>query len=139
MVSSSALNAADLSSMRGVGPETGGRFDTLDLAQYAPLDFLRKAELSNGRSAMLATAGWSFPTLWTFPDGLYRAETDGKSYKGEIGKEAAIEWTGNWAKLDDAQNEDMEIKELKNGRLAIFGMAGYFASVLVSGSVPALS
>ncbi|KAG7369254.1 chlorophyll A-B binding protein [Nitzschia inconspicua] len=171
-VSSSALNAADLSSMRGVGPETGGRvFDPLDLAQYAPLDFLRKAELSNGRSAMLATVGWSFPTFWTFPDGpvdttdpieaffkadpqwwaqfiifcatiegiKYRAEMDGKSYTGEIGKEAAIDWTGNWSKLDDAQKEDMAIKELKNGRLAMIGMAGYFASVLVPGSVPALS
>jgi hypothetical protein len=141
------------------------------LAQYAPLDFLRKAELANGRSAMLATVGWSFPTLWTFPDGpvdttdpieaffkadpqwwaqfiifcatiegfKYRAEMDGKSYAGEINKEAAIDWTGNWAKMDDAQKEDMAIKELKNGRLAMIGMAGYFASILVPGSVPALS
>jgi Chlorophyll A-B binding protein len=147
------------------------QFDPLDLSQYASFDFLRKAELSNGRSAMLATVGWSFPTLWTFPDGpvdttdpieafwkadpqwwaqfllvcgtiegyKYSAEMNGKSYTGEIGKEAAIDWTGNWSKMSDAQKEDMAIKELKNARLAMIGMAGYFASVLIPGSVPALS
>jgi hypothetical protein len=69
----------------------------------------------------------------------YRGEMDGKSYTGEITKEAVIDWSGNWAKLNAEQKEDMAVKELKNGRLAMIGMAGYFASVLVPGSVPALN
>ena len=41
------------------------QFDPLELSQWAPADFLRKAELANGRSAMLATVGWFFPKIWT--------------------------------------------------------------------------
>ncbi|KAL3938407.1 MAG: hypothetical protein SGARI_001754, partial [Bacillariaceae sp.] len=146
-------------------------FDPVGLAQWAPVDFLRKAELSNGRSAMLATVGWNFPKFWTFPDGpvdttdpveaffkadmqwwaqfvvfcaviegiKYRGEMEGKSFTGEIGKEAALDWSGNWAKMTDAQKEDMAVKELKNGRLAMIGMAGYISSVVLPGSVPALN
>lgn len=68
----------------------------------------------------------------------YRAEQEGKSYTGEIGKEAAIDWTMNWSKMDAAQQEDMAMKELKNGRLAMIGMAGFFASTFIPGSVPGI-
>jgi Chlorophyll A-B binding protein len=37
------------------------QFDPVGLAQWAPADFLRKAELANGRSAMLANVGWFWP------------------------------------------------------------------------------
>eukprot|EP00536_Pseudo-nitzschia_multiseries_P011760 jgi/Psemu1/244079/estExt_Genewise1.C_4150044 len=169
--SKTQLNAADLETLRGVGPETGGKiFDPLELSQWAPIDHLRKAELANGRSAMLATVGWSFPKFWTFEgpvdttdpveafwaadnqwwaqfvifcaviEGIkYRGEMEGKSFTGEIDKEACLDWTGNWAKMNDTQKEDMAMKELKNGRLAMIAMAGYFASVVIPGSVPALS
>lgn len=145
------------------------QFDPLELAQWAPIDHLRKAELANGRSAMLATVGWSFPKYWTFEgpvdttdpieafwksdnqwwaqfivfcaviEGIkYRGEIEGKSFTGEIDKEACIDWTGRWAKMSDAQKEDMAMKELKNARLAMIGIAGYFASVVMPGSVPLL-
>ncbi|VEU36136.1 unnamed protein product [Pseudo-nitzschia multistriata] len=168
--STTKLNAADLETLRGVGPETGGKiFDPLELSQWAPIDHLRKAELANGRSAMLATVGWVFPTFWTFEgpvtttdpveafwaadnqwwaqfivfcaviEGIkYRGEMEGKSFTGEIDKEACLDWTGNWAKMSDTQKEDMAMKELKNGRLAMIGIAGFIASVVVPGSVPAL-
>ena len=140
------------------------------MAQWAPLDHLRKAELANGRSAMLAAVGWSFPKLWTFEgpvsttdpieaffksdaqwwaqfivfcaviEGIkYRGELEGRSFTGEIDKEACVDWTGRWSQMDDAQKEDMAMKELKNGRLAMIGMAGYVASVVLPGSVPALN
>ncbi len=143
------------------------QFDPLELAQWAPIDHLRKAELANGRSAMLATVGWSFPKLWTFEgpvdttdpieafwksdpqwwaqfiifcaviEGIkYRGELEGKSFTGEIDKEACLDWTGRWAKMTDAQKEDMAMKELKNGRLAMIGIAGLFAGVVIPGSVP---
>lgn len=68
----------------------------------------------------------------------YRGEIEGKSFTGEIDKEACIDWTGRWAKMSDAQKEDMAMKELKNARLAMIGIAGYFASVVMPGSVPLL-
>mmetsp|Transcript_18057 Transcript_18057/g.37037 ORF Transcript_18057/g.37037 Transcript_18057/m.37037 type:complete len:194 (-) Transcript_18057:407-988(-) len=169
--SQTQLNAADLETLRGVGPETGGKvFDPLELSQWAPIDHLRKAELANGRSAMLATVGWSFPKIWTFEgpvettdpveafwaadnqwwaqfiifcaviEGIkYRGEMEGKSFTGEIDKEACLDWTNNWSKMSDTQKEDMAMKELKNARLAMIGIAGYAASVIIPGSVPALS
>jgi len=169
--SQTQLNAADLDTLRGVGPETGNKvFDPLELSQWAPIDHLRKAELANGRSAMLACVGWVFPSIWTLPgpvtttdpieafwqsdnqwwaqfiifcatlEGIkYSGEMEGKSFTGEVDKEACVDWTGNWAKMSDAQKEDMAMKELKNARLAMIGIAGYASSVFIPGSVPLLN
>ena len=146
------------------------QWDPLELAQWAPLDHLRKAELANGRSAMLAVVGWTFPQFWTLEgpvkttdpikaffeadtqwwaqfiifcatiEGIkYRGEMEGKSFTGEIDKEACIDWTGNWAKMTDTQKEDMAMKELKNARLAMIGIAGYFSATFIPGSVPLLN
>jgi hypothetical protein len=140
----------------------------MGFADMAPIDHLRKAELANGRSAMLATVGWFFPKIWTFPEGKItttdpfkafmeadkqwwaqfivfcaviegiklRGEMEGKSYTGEIDKEAALDWTNNWKKMNDKQKEDMAMKEIKNGRLAMIGIAGFVANYLIPGSVP---
>mmetsp|Transcript_6947 Transcript_6947/g.17019 ORF Transcript_6947/g.17019 Transcript_6947/m.17019 type:complete len:195 (-) Transcript_6947:353-937(-) len=169
--SQTQLNVADLETLRGVGPETGNEvFDPLELSQWAPIDHLRKAELANGRSAMLAVVGWVFPTFWTFEgpvtttdpikaffaadnqwwaqfivfcaviEGIkYRGEMEGKSFTGEIDKEACLDWTGNWAKMTDVQKEDMAMKELKNARLAMIGIAGYVSATFIPGSVPLLN
>jgi Chlorophyll A-B binding protein len=145
------------------------QFDPVGLAQWAPVEYLRKAELSNGRSAMLANVGWFWPTLvgrfesddvtttdpieaigqadlqWWAQFALfcgviesikYQAEQEGKSYTGE--GPAAIDWTGQWAKLNDKQKEDMRLKELKNGRLAMLGFASYVADYYIPGSVPGM-
>lgn len=145
------------------------QFDPLGLAEYAPADWLRKGELSNGRSAMLATVGWVWPKLvGTFDsddvtttdpidaifqadaqwwaqffllcgviEGVkYRAELDGKSYTGE--GPAAIDYANQWGKLDAKQKEDMRLKELKNGRLAMIGIASFVSNHFIPGSVPGL-
>ena len=65
-----------------------------------------------------------------------RGEMEGKSYTGEIGKEAALDWTGQWAKMNDAQKETMALKELKNGRLAMMGWAGFVANYFIPGACP---
>lgn len=139
----------------------------MGLAQWAPAEHLRKAELSNGRSAMLATVGWIWPSMvgtfnsddvtTTDPikaileadpqwwaqfvifcgviEGIkFRAEAEGKSYTGD--GPAAIDWSGNWGGLTAEQKEDMAMKELKNGRLAMIGIAGFLANYFIPGSVP---
>jgi hypothetical protein len=145
------------------------QFDPFDIAKFFPAEHLRKAELSNGRSAMLATVGWTWPALvgtfnsddvtttdpweavfqanpqwWAqfvlfcaVVEGIkYRAELEGKSYTGD--GPAAIDWANQWGKLDGKQKEDMRVKELKNGRLAMIGFASYVSAYVLPGSVPAL-
>ena len=67
----------------------------------------------------------------------YRAELEGKSYTGEVGKDAAIDWTNNWGKMDADSQETMAIKELKNGRLAMIAFSAVVTqSVLTQGPFP---
>lgn len=145
------------------------QFDPVGLAQWAPAEHLRKAELSHGRSAMLATVGWVWPKLvgtfnsedvtttdpmdaimqadpqwWaqfiifcgTIEAIKYRGEIEGKSYTGE--GPAAIDWANQWEKLDDKKKMDMRLKELKNGRLAMIGIAGFVSNYYIPGSVPGM-
>ena len=136
------------------------------MSDYGPVDHLRRAELANGRSAMLATVGWVFPSIIGKFDGpvdtvdpveailkcdpqwwaqfivlcglvegaKYRAELEGKSFLG-VG-EAAFDWTGQWSKMNDAEKEMMAMKELKNGRLAMIGIAGFVSNYFIPGSCP---
>jgi len=141
----------------------------LGLNKYVPAEWARRAELANGRSAMLANVGWFFPKLVgtfnsddvTTTDPVeaimqadpqwwaqfivlcgvgefwkYKEEQKGKSFTGE--GDAAVDWTGQWSTMDDKQKQDMRMKELKNGRLAMIGFASYVAATLIPGSVPAL-
>lgn len=66
----------------------------------------------------------------------YKQEQKGMSFIGE--GDAAVDWSGQWNTLDDKQKEDMRMKELKNGRLAMIGFASYVAAYFIPGSVPLL-
>ncbi|KAL7559395.1 hypothetical protein ACA910_008017 [Epithemia clementina (nom. ined.)] len=167
---STAVKAvADLEGMVGVGPETGNAiFDPVGLSNWAPADFLRKAELSNGRSAMLAVVGWEVPKVFMFdssdvgsPDpikaimdadpqwwaqflllcGMFEAV----KYRGELnGKSytgegpAVLDWTKTWDTLSEADKQTMRVKELKNGRLAMIAFASFVSNYFIPGSVPLL-
>lgn len=141
-------------------------FDPWGLSEYIPAEWAREAELANGRSAMLATVGYVFPAYFgTFDstdvtttdpieaifqadpqwwaqfillcgvaEGVkYRSKLEGKTYTG-IG-EPAIDYANGYPK-DEAKRKEMHLKELKNGRLAMIGIAGFLSNHFIPGSVP---
>eukprot|EP00979_Chaetoceros_neogracilis_P002557 scaffold435_cov275-Chaetoceros_neogracile.AAC.9 len=142
-------------------------FDPLNLSDWIPAERARAAELANGRSAMLATVGYVFPKYVGHFDGKvsvddpiaaigqadlqwwaqfvifcgtieaykYTQEQDGKSSTGG-GPEPAIDWSGMYPKSEESRRA-MELKELKNGRLAMLGIAGFVSAHFIPGSVPA--
>jgi len=63
----------------------------------------------------------------------YRAELEGKSSTG--GGEPAIDWSGNYP-ADEEGRKKIELQELKNGRLAMLGIAGFVSAHFIPGAVP---
>jgi len=159
--------AADLESMAGVSAESGNQvFDPLGLSDYVPTDWARRAELANGRSAMLATVGWVWPKVFgsfnsqdvtttdpidailqadpqwwaqfiiicgVFETYKYKRELDGKSFLG--GVDPAVDFLKLWPE-GPAEQEEMKLKELKNARLAMIGIAGFIANHFLPGACP---
>lgn len=156
----------DLEGMVGTSLETGNKvFDPLNLSDWAPVSHLRAAEIANGRSAMLATVGYVFPKYFGTFDGPVTAEDpiaaigqadvqwwaqfvifcgtieaykykkglEGKSSTG--GGEPAIDWMRMYP-TSETDRREMELKELKNGRLAMIGIAGFVSAHFIPGSVP---
>ena len=143
-------------------------FDPLNLAQWIPAKWARETELANGRSAMLATVGWFFPyTLGTFDSQdvtstdpmaaileadpqwwaqfvvlcgtfeayKYKKALEGKSYTGK--GEPVVDYLKGYPAEEDERRK-MEMKELKNGRLAMIGIASFLSAHFIPGSVPGL-
>lgn len=141
-------------------------WDPLDLSDYIPMKHAREAEIANGRSAMLATVGWLWPKFFgTFDsddvtttdpmeaimqadpqwwaqfiffcgiiEGIkYRGALQGKSYCGP--GEPVIDYMKGYPSDEKGRN-DMHMKELKNGRLAMIGIAGFLSAKFIPGSVP---
>ena len=138
----------------------------MNLSDYVPTDWARRAELSNGRSAMLATVGWVFPKVYgtftstdvtttdpidaimqadpqwwaqffilcgVFENWKYQQELNGKSFLG--GAEPAVDYLKFWP-VDPREQEAMKLKELKNARLAMIGIAGFTANHFLPGACP---
>jgi len=158
--------SAELEGMVGVDIETGNKiYDPLNLSDYVPPKWARAAELANGRSAMLATVGYVFPKWFGHFEGpvsvddpiaaigqadpqwwaqfivfcatiegyKYRQGLEGKSSTG--GGEPAIDWMKMYPK-DEEGRRKMELKELKNGRLAMLGIAGFVSAHYIPSALP---
>lgn len=144
------------------------QFDPLKLAQWIPAKWARETELANGRSAMLATVGWFFPYAFgafdsqdvtstdpmaaileadpqwwaqfillcgTFEAYKYKKALEGKSYTGK--GDPVLDYANGYPKSEEARRK-MELMELKNGRLAMLGIASFLSAHYIAGSVPAL-
>ena len=145
------------------------QWDPLELSDYVPPTWARQAELANGRSAMLATVGWFWPAQvgmfdsndvtttdpidailqadpqwWaqfiilcgTFEAYKYKQGLTGKSSTG--GGEPVVDYLKGYPK-DEEGRKAMELKELKNARLAMIGIASFVSAHFIPGSVPFLS
>ena len=142
------------------------QFDPLGLSDYVPVEWARRAELSNGRSAMLATVGWFFPKVFgTFDsqdvtttdpiDAILQADPqwwaqwilicgvfETWKYKKEMEGKSFLggdDPAVDYLKLwpaDQAARDDLKMKELKNARLAMIGFAGFMANHFIPGSCP---
>jgi hypothetical protein len=62
----------------------------------------------------------------------YARELEGKSSTG--GGEPAIDWSGNYPE-DEEGRKNIELKELKNGRLAMLGIAGFVSGHFLPGAI----
>jgi len=155
--------------MSGITFETGNKlFDPLGLTEYLPAKYAREAELSNGRSAMLATVGWFFPqVVGTFQgddvtttdpiDAILQADPQWwaqfivfcaviENLKFNKVKEGKSFTGGGEPAIDymglypadPAKRAELEEKELKNARLAMIGFASFLSAHFIPGSVPGL-
>jgi light-harvesting complex I chlorophyll a/b binding protein 1 len=159
---------AQLDGMIGTSIECGDQvWDPLELSQWRDAGEMRACELANGRAAMLGWVGWLWPQvfgLWkagpvTTTDpidavgqvptvvwcqiivfcGAIEANkhnfdkgegpmTSGKTFFDPFGLYPA----------DAAGQEKMQLRELKNARVAMIGIAGLFVNHFMSGAVPGL-
>ena len=173
----STVLGADLTSMPGIGKETGDKpWDPYGFATKASTDTLgwyRAAEIKHGRVAMLAFTGFVVQSMGggMIPFGAAgaRAPLSAKPFEalGQLGGAGLIQivLTIGFIELYSetikphytkggtpgylpiiapsglAGDVDLRAanKELKNGRLAMIGMMGFFAAAAIPGSVPFLA
>ena len=149
-------------------------FDPLRFSDFAPMDFLREAELKHGRMAMLAWLGfvavdcgfhiYPFPEAYegltsvTAHDALVEYGAMGQLFlwiglaeslntisliqmlyedSGREPGDFGLDPIGFLAGKSDAEIEEMKLKELKNGRLAMLAFSGVVTqAVLTQGPFP---
>lgn len=109
-------------------PQLVGTFKSDDVTTTDPIDAIMQADPQWWAQFILICG--------VFEAYKVRAELNGKSFLGE--GEPAIDWMKKWDSLDAKGKEDMRMKELKNGRLAMIGFASYVAAHFIPGSVPLL-
>ena len=150
--------------MPGVSIETGDTvWDPMNLAQWRDPAEMRECELKNGRAAMLAVVGWIWPQVF----GLWAANdvttTDPIAAIGQVNELAWVQIlaacgmveaadynfkkTGStkpffdplgFCPSDKAGFEKMQLRELKNARMAMITFAGLVVHHYVPSAVPGM-
>lgn len=136
-------------------------FDPLGFSEILPMDWLREAELKHARICMLATVGFIFTDFYTLPGFEFStleahdaAVTSGSMSQlllwigllevvGFIGIDQTLRGSGRAPgdfgfdpmgfASDPAKLEELQMKELANGRLAMFAFGGCVTQAVLTG------
>jgi len=137
-------------------------FDPFGFSDLLPMDWLREAELKHARVCMLASVGFVFTDFYHFPGFDYTTLEAHDACVAEGGMSQILLWTGlleviSLISIDQmirgsgrapgdygfdpvgfASNpeklEDLQTKELANGRLAMFAFAGFVTQSVLTGN-----
>jgi light-harvesting complex I chlorophyll a/b binding protein 1 len=151
--------------MLGSDIETGGAFDPLGFSKDEDALYrYRQVELKHGRVAMLAVLGVIVQNYFQLPDpvfslgdhpqlafakvfaerpvAIWQIAAFASAIELTIGKQDASKAPGDFdfgaafRGSDEEYYEKLQLKELKNGRLAMLGITGMFVQEAVSGQGP---
>lgn len=114
-----------LATVGWVFPKLFGTFDSTDVTTTDPIDAILQADPQWWAQWLLICG--------VFEGYKYKMALEGKSFTG--GGEPAVDYLKLYPE-DKAAREQIELKELKNGRLAMIGIAGFVANHILPGSCP---
>jgi len=106
-------------------PKVFGTFDSQDVTTTDPIDAIMQADPQWWAQFILLCG--------VFENWKYQKEMEGKSFLGDA--DPAVDYANLWPSDAKAQ-ETLRIKELKNGRLAMIGIAGLVSNHFIPGSCP---
>ena len=104
-----------------------GTFDSTDVTTTDPIDAIGQADLQ----------WWAQFVLFcgVIEAVKYRGQLEGKSFTGR--GEPVVDWMKMYPEAENKRRA-MELRELKNGRLAMLGIASFVSAHFLPGSVPML-
>lgn len=109
-------------------PKLVGTFDSQDVTTTDPIDAIMQADPQWWAQFIILCGTVE---AWKYKESM----KEGKSSTG--GGEPVVDYLKGYP-ADEAARRDMELKELKNGRLAMIGFASYLSAHFIPGSVPFL-
>merc|ERR1719310_1880874 len=136
-------------------------FDPVGFSEIFPMDWLREAELKHCRVCMLATVGFAFTDFYTLPGFEYSTLEAHDACVASGAMSQILLWTGALEVVsligidqmlrgsgrapgdygfdplgfasDPAKLEELQMKELANGRLAMFAFSGFVTQAVLTG------
>merc|ERR1712060_112353 len=136
-------------------------FDPLGFSEILPMDWLREAELKHARVTMLATVGFAFTDFYTLPGFEYTTLEAHDACVASGAMSQLLLWIGllevfSFVAIDQmlrgsgrvagdygfdpvgfatdpAKLADLQMKELANGRLAMFAFSGFVTQSALTG------